>query len=719
MTGTAPVQYDPRSFLIHGRRRLLISGEVHYARSPRAEWPDLLDHSRECGLNTIATYVFWNWHEPERDRFEFTGDHDLRAFVELCGERGLNVLLRLGPYCCAEWNFGGYPAWLREEPGITIRTWNDPYLRRVETYFRRLCAEIRPCLATNGGPVVLCQVENEYANVSKRYGADGQRYLAWMETLTRKLGIDVPVIMCEGAAEGAIETVNGFSIPDARVAAFRAAHPDLPMIWTELWPAWYDTWGFQHHRREARNVARHLLHFVSRGGAGWNYYMWHGGTNFGRTSMYLQTTSYGFDAPLDEHGRLTVKGAYLARLHAALEGEADVLLAGTKQAAPHAGAERTTWHLGDAACAVELSATGGRLLGASGEVLFDVEETWQEVAGKAGRPASRRVARPWDAPWRQAAVLQDWQSFREPWPSERPEPGTVAPAPMEQLSLTHDRSDYCWYSTTLVVDQGGDVTLDIPYGGDFFHVFLEEELVAQSQPPFRENRGPTLPDTPWPAANNLEKQEQRGFHHIHRFAAKPGAHRLDILAVSLGLVKGDWQISGPMNTECKGIWRPVTANGAVLSPWRMLPGLAGEHGVRGACQPLPAAPRRCVWHQTSFALSAEQLAADADWRLDADGLGKGMAFINGHALGRYWLIAGHGYGADETWHNQALDGLSVAPAGEPTQRYYRIPRAWLRAENTLLLFEEQANLPTGVRIESRQAPRRGAPSTRRSPQRRA
>lgn len=699
MTGTAPVQYDPRSFVIHGRRRLLISGEVHYARSPRAEWPALLDRSRACGLNTIATYVFWNWHEPERDRFAFTGDHDLRAFVELCGERGLNVLLRLGPYCCAEWNYGGYPAWLREEPGITIRTWNDPYLRRVETYFHRLCAEIRPCLATNGGPVVLCQVENEYANVARRYGNEGQRYLAWMADLARERGIDVPIIMCEGAAEGAIETVNGFSIPDARSAAFRAAHPDLPMIWTEFWPAWYDTWGFQPHRRDARNIARHLLHFVSRGGSGWNYYMWHGGTNFGRTSMYLQTTSYGFDAPLDEHGRLTVKGAYLARLHAALAGQEDLLLGGERLTEQQdAGGARTTWQLGRRACAVELSDGNGRLVGPRGRVLFDVEATWQDVAN---RPCRVTRARPWTTPWGASLVPADWQCAPEPFPSQRSDPGVTAASPVEQLGLTRDRSDYCWYSTTLQVDRDGPVALEIPYGADAFYVYLDERLAAQSQPPFRENRGPTQPDSPWPPANSLESQVRNGFHHTFSFFASRGTHRLDLLAVALGLVKGDWQIAGPMDTERKGIWHPVTANGRVLTPWVMRSGLQGEARLPAAWHPLPPQPRPCTWYRASFTLPAARLAADADWRLDAAGLGKGLAFLNGHALGRYWLIAGHGYGADETWHNATLDGLSTGPEGEPTQRHYRIPSCWLQAANTLVLFEEQAALPTGVRVDER------------------
>lgn len=691
MTQDPAVSYDPRSFIVRGQRRLLISGEMHYARAPREMWPALLDRSIECGLNTIASYVFWNFHEPQRDRFEFSGDHDLAAFLRLCGERGLMVLLRMGPYCCAEWNYGGYPAWLRDEPGITIRTWNEPYMRRVEMYVRRLCEQVRPCLATHGGPVILCQVENEYANVAKRYGEDGQRYLAWMADLARSLGIDVPIIMCEGGAKGSVDTVNGFSISDEKIAQFRTQHPDLPMVWTELWPGWYDTWGFQNHQRDPRNIATHLLRFVGRGGAGWNYYMWHGGTNFGRNSMYLQTTSYDFGGPLDEHGRVTVKAAYLAKLHRALADHSDLLLAGERASATQPdGTEEIRWQHGGRSLTVHLRPGGARLIGPDGATLFDTEETLGESTRVFSSPA-----------WTALPPLTGWQCSPEPFPARRTDAPTKATQPVEQLRLTHDSTDYCWYSTTLETQEDGTVRLDIPSAGDVLYVYVDEKLVAQSQPPFREGRGPTMPAGDAPVANDLETQIRDGFHHSFTFPANKGRHRLDILAVALGMVKGDWQVAGPMNTERKGIWRPVTANGRPLAGWEMRPGLLGERTAPADGRAPTGTPRPCTWYQTTFSLSADQLAGHTDWHLDMAGLGKGMAFINGHPLGRYWLIAAHGYGADEPWQNKELDGLSLGPAGQPTQRYYRIPRPWLQSRNTLVLFEEQARRPDGVQVEVR------------------
>src|ERR1035437_7155883 len=173
------IGFDSRAITVNGHRTLLISGEMHYARAPRPLWPALLDRSVACGLNCIASYIFWNVHEPRRDVYDFSGDHDLGYFIKLCGDRGLHVILRLGPYCCAEWNYGGFPPYLRDEPGLAIRTFNEPYLQRVEKYFRHLMAEVRPYLTSRGGPVILVQVENEYSNVAKRYGKAGQRYLAW------------------------------------------------------------------------------------------------------------------------------------------------------------------------------------------------------------------------------------------------------------------------------------------------------------------------------------------------------------------------------------------------------------------------------------------------------------------------------------------------------------------------------------------------------------
>jgi beta-galactosidase len=696
--------FDEKSFVLDGERRFLSCGEIHYARAPRAEWAGILDRSMECGINTVATYVFWNNHEPERDVYDFSGDRDLGHFLDLCAERGLNVLLRVGPYCCAEWNYGGYPPYLRDEPGIRIRTFNKPYLRRVEKYFEHLASEVRPRLATRGGCIVLVQVENEYDNVAGRYGEEGQKYLLWLGELADRLGFDVPRTMCEAASsekgasvEGAIATVNGFSISAGRAGSFRRAHPGLPMLWTELWPGWYDTWGFQNHFRDPVNIARFILEFVAHGGCGWNYYMWYAGTNFGRTSMYLQTTNYGFGAPLDEHGRITPEARFLGELHHVLRRNEAVLLGGER----HQSGARTTWRLGKQSLTLDLEQTRAVLRDGGGRVFFDT-----------GAPRHKARQTP-PSGWRKLAALENWELWPEPRPDTRVDEPVKSRDPVEQLQLTRDASDYCWYAARFEVKSAGPVTLEIPYGGDFFRVYLDGKHVATTELPLRECRGSTIPEV---ASGETIVQgvavapagSGPGYSSRFVFRAGAGLHRLEILAESLGLIKGDWMVSASMETERKGIWAGVKLNGKPLRNWSMFPQLAGEQLGIPRCPAVVAwktqrQPVALAWHRAWFAIPTRLLRADADFRIDADGLGKGMLFVNGHALGRHWLIEARGFGADENWVEAGKHALTLGPAGGPTQRYYRVPACWLRERNALVIFEEEACSPCLVRIECRRA----------------
>ncbi len=596
---------------------------------------------------------------------------------------------------------GGYPPYLRNEPDITIRTWNVPYMKRVEKYFQHLVPEFRQYLATNGGPIILVQVENEYANVAKRYGEGGQRYLSWMESLARQLGVDVPVIMCEGGAEGAVETLNGFSMWDERVEKFRAEHPDLPLIWTELWPSWYNTWGYQWHLRDADNIGYHVLAFIGFGGAGWNYYMWHGGTNFGRTTMYLGTTSYDFDSPLDEFGRPTLKSRYLSRLHHVLSANASVFLEGQRKVEiGENGAKRIEWQHEGRTIELQLNTKQrtARLL-EQGRVLFDAKPDLQRVRQSFRQPA-----------WKALPPLAAWQTWREPFPAKRDDQPVTSARPVEQLLLTNDQTDYCWYSARVSLPKPGEHVLEIPFAGDVLSLFVDGKLAAKTQPPFKENRGPTcaVPQSEGTGGevNALEAGKSH-YRQTFRFRAGKGNHQIDILAASLGMIKGDWMVSGPMNTECKGIWSEVLCDRREVKHWQMRTSLVGEClGIDKTPQAVTwrkagkAVP--CSWYKTEFALTPRQLAADADFRLDANGLGKGMLFLNGHPLGRHWLIEADGYGADEGWQNKEVEALSTLPKGQPTQRHYHLPQCWMRAQNVLVIFEEDAVGPRAVRLEMRQ-----------------
>lgn len=699
--GVAPaVSFDERSLIFHGKRKLAIYGEIHYARSTRAMWPHLLDRSKELGLTGIAAYVFWNFHETSRDVYDFTGERDLGYFLDLCKERELQVFLRAGPYCCAEWNFGGFPPYLRDEPGITLRTMSLPYLKRVEKYFKRLAVEVNPHLATRGGPVVLIQVENEYANVAARYGTKGQEYLQWMAELAKRVGFaDVPTTMCEGASEGPIATLNGPEISPQRVAQFRAKDKRDPLLWTELYPAWYEIWGETRpaaRDRDPRTMALDILVFLANGGAGWNYYMWHGGTNFARTSMYLQTTSYDFCAPLDAYGRVTLKGSYMSHLHKTLLAHQDYLMDGERTVSVTAeGVQSTAWNWKGRKVALMLrypagaaneqtaQPTSAQIIGPEGKIVFDSEEVYQQVQAE-WKAASWTPAG--NAPLR-------WHTWREPMPEQRSGEVIQAEQPTEQLLLTRDHTDYCWYSTTIHVKSAGPQELVIPYGGDYFYAYLDRRLVDRTVAPLKEDRGPITPDDPaHPRVyTNGYTPQSGGYRHVFNLGDVPvGQHRLDLLATAVGMIKGDWMIDSPMNFERKGIWEGVLLNGSPLTGWEMIPFLAGEKaGVvekdSAATWTSLGAAQTLSWYRSTFHLAPETLAEDADYRINAAGLGKGMLFVNGHGVGRHWLIVSPGTG------------------GQPTQQCYLVPRNWLRAENTLVIFEEQAALPANVQIERRRA----------------
>ena len=682
------VSFDERAILVGGRRELLISGEIHYPRVPEAEWERVLATAKDAGLNCVATYVFWNLHEERKGRYDFSGGKDLSRFLSLCGALGLRAILRAGPYCCAEWNYGGLPFWLRDEPGLELRTWNEPYLRHTGRYLRHLFAEIQSSLATQGGPVVVVQLENEYANIAKRYKQHGDRYLAWILELGREQGIDVPVVMCEGGANGALEAFNGFSISDDRVSDFRKRRAGQPLMWTELWPGWYDTWSREHHVRDARNVAYHLLRFVAAGGTAWNYYMWHGGTNFGRSSMYLQVNSYDFDAPQDEWGRLTRKGAYLSALHKALAGGKELLLTGKRTESPGEAVWATRGK--DLRIAWDEKERRATVSDEGGKVLFDTEATWKASGKSRGNVSS----------WRLLDTYKNWKWTPEPLPSERRDGAFVRSTPEDQLLWTNDDSDYCWYSHSLTARHTGTYELRIPFCADFLRVYVNGKPEAQTLPPLKECRGPTQPErSNSESANPLERSEPE-YSQNFTLPLKAGRNRMDILCCALGLIKGDWMVSGPMTDERKGIWSDVYLSGKALRGWEIRPGLAQSP----ANSSTPRRSKFLGWCQTEFSVSRRLLDASHDFRLDLLGWEKGMVFVNDRLLGRYWLVNGEGYGPDEQGHETGKHGLAIDRGGQPTQRFYRIPSSWLMERNTLRLFEEgRLSVPMAARIETRRA----------------
>lgn len=306
-----------QNFFYEGKPVRILSGAIHYFRVVPEYWRDRLLKLKACGLNTVETYVAWNLHEPKEGSFCFEGLADLPAFIEIARELGLFVILRPGPFICAEWEFGGLPAWLLKQEGIRLRCDSKPFLQSVDQYFDVLFDRIRPQLCTKGGPIIAAQVENEYGS----YGNDAG-YLEYLKNGLMRRGVDVllftsdgpgDVMLQGGSLPGVLKTVNFGSDSVGALAKLRQYEPQAPAVCMEYWNGWFDHWGEQHHTRDAEDAARELEGMLELGFSV-NIYMFHGGTNFGfynganYQEVYAPTvTSYDYDSPISEDGELTPK----------------------------------------------------------------------------------------------------------------------------------------------------------------------------------------------------------------------------------------------------------------------------------------------------------------------------------------------------------------------------------------------------------------------------
>ncbi|WP_328778841.1 beta-galactosidase [Streptomyces canus] len=299
-------------FLLHGEPFRIISGAMHYFRIHPDQWTDRLRKARLLGLNTIETYLPWNLHEPEPGALVLEGFLDLPRWLRLAQEEGLHVLLRPGPFICAEWDDGGLPAWLLADPDIRLRSSDPRFTAAFDGYLDRLLPALRPFMAAQGGPVIAVQVENEYG----AYG-DDTAYLKHVQQALRDRGVEELLYTCDqanaehlaaGTLPGTLATVTFGSRVEENLAALRAHQPQGPLMCSEFWIGWFDHWGGPHHVRPAADAAADLDRLLAAG-ASVNIYMFHGGTNFGFTNganhkhAYEPTvTSYDYDAPLTESG---------------------------------------------------------------------------------------------------------------------------------------------------------------------------------------------------------------------------------------------------------------------------------------------------------------------------------------------------------------------------------------------------------------------------------
>ncbi|WP_348263579.1 beta-galactosidase [Telmatobacter sp. DSM 110680] len=307
-------------FQFDGHPYQILSGEMHYPRVPRAYWRDRFRKARAMGLNTITTYVFWNLHEPRPGVYDFSGQNDIAEYIREAQQEGLQVILRPGPYVCAEWELGGYPSWLLRDHSLVLRSTDPKYIAAMNGWFTRLAKEISPLLLKNGGPIIAVQVENEYGS----FGND-HAYMEAVKSGLLKTGLAAPETLIY-TADGAEQVPNGslpglpavinFGTGDAQrdFATLKKLRPDGPFMSGEYWAGWFDHWGERHHTTEAASNAAEY-EWMLRQGYSVSMYMFHGGTSFGfmngansnGTNYEPDTTSYDYDAPLNESGEITPK----------------------------------------------------------------------------------------------------------------------------------------------------------------------------------------------------------------------------------------------------------------------------------------------------------------------------------------------------------------------------------------------------------------------------
>lgn len=305
------------AFLLNGKPFVVKAAELHYPRIPRPYWEQRIQLCKALGMNTVCLYVFWNAHEPRPDTFDFTGQNDLREFVKLCDKNGMKVILRPGPYVCAEWEMGGLPWWLLKKKDIRLRE-RDPYfMERVDKFQQAVAAQVGDLTVAQGGPIIMVQVENEYGS----YGVDKPYVSEVRDMLRKNFGRDVTLFQCDWSSnflnnglDDLIWTMNfgtGANI-DQQFARLKELRPQSPLMCSEFWSGWFDKWGANHETRPASDMIAGIDEMLSKG-ISFSLYMTHGGTNWGHWAganspgFAPDVTSYDYDAPISESGQTTPK----------------------------------------------------------------------------------------------------------------------------------------------------------------------------------------------------------------------------------------------------------------------------------------------------------------------------------------------------------------------------------------------------------------------------
>lgn len=555
-------------FLLDGKPFQIISGELHYVRIPDAYWKDRLHKARAMGLNTVAVYCMWNMHEPEPGKWVFKGNEDVARFVKLAAEEGLWVILRPGPYVCAEWEFGGYPWWLLKEKGIQVRSRDPRFMKAAREYLMQLGKQLAPLQITRGGPIVMVQVENEYGS----FGKD-TTYERQIARDVRDAGFTVPLFTADGdwlfknaALPGILPGANGEGDPAKLKKLVNEFHDGKgPYFVPELYPGWLDHWGHPFVKVATGNVVKETKRLLDAG-VSINFYMWHGGTNFGfmnganytgKEPIQPDITSYDYDAPLSEAGVPTEKYMALRRLIM------NYLTADERAKVPP---------VPDAPKFISIP----------------------EISLKQNASLFTNLPK---------AIHNS------------------NPLNTEALDQGYG---YVLYRTTL--QDGGNGLLVVDGLRDYAEIFINGKR-----------------------AGTLNRMHHKDSLEINA----PANARLDILVENLGRINYGHE----MVNNLKGIIGDVKFNSTELTGWDMfsLP-LKNTKGIHFSKNSEPLS-------DPAFYKGTFKLKETGDTYLNMSAWGKGIVFVNGHNLGRYWNIG-------------------------PQQTLY-LPGCWLKkGKNTIVVFEQ-------------------------------
>ena len=304
-------------FLLNGQPFVVKAAEVHYPRIPRPYWEHRIKMCKALGMNTLCIYAFWNFHEQEEGVFDFSDNADVAEFCRLAQKNGMYVIVRPGPYACAEWEMGGLPWWLLKKKDIRLREQDSYFMERAKIFEEKLADQLRPLAIQNGGPIIMVQVENEYGS----YGEDKPYMSAIRDIVRGAWGDEMLLFQCDWSSnfwknglDDLLWTMNfgtGANI-DKQFERVRQMRPDAPLMCSEFWSGWFDKWGARHETRPADKMVSGMDEMLSKG-ISFSLYMAHGGTSFGHWAganspgFAPDVTSYDYDAPINEYGQATSK----------------------------------------------------------------------------------------------------------------------------------------------------------------------------------------------------------------------------------------------------------------------------------------------------------------------------------------------------------------------------------------------------------------------------